>query len=256
MPASRPAIRPGDPGPRDLRQRLRASPRSRPPSRAKVGIKGALPDNTLRSSLDAYWSRTKDLQLTAVGGATNSANLFLTPTTRSATASRPRSRRGRRRELTLTAGGSYNFTEIRDPIPSASARAAALRCTVIDPITPAGTRDHRRQPRPAPGAALGRQRHRALRRAGVARRRALRLYRLGLSQQHQLFPLRGRGIPRASLLEGGLKVGYEADDRLGSRPVRAQHHQPDPQHQRDRLQQPHRHDQRTAHRRRAGQVQL
>ncbi len=40
------------------------------------GIKGALLNNAVRFALDAYWSRTNDLQLTAVGGGTNSARLL------------------------------------------------------------------------------------------------------------------------------------------------------------------------------------
>ncbi|CAN5757361.1 TonB-dependent receptor [soil metagenome] len=95
------------------------------------GIKGALLDNTVRFALDAYWSRTNDLQLTAVGGGTNSARLLnadhaIGYGVEAEFEARPVP------ELILTASGSYNVTEIRDP--SIGVGPCGSLCTVTDPI--------------------------------------------------------------------------------------------------------------------------
>jgi iron complex outermembrane receptor protein len=77
------------------------------------GIKGAFSDK-LRFDLTGYYYKTDDLQLTAVGGSGNSARLINVDKAvgyglEAEIEARPI------RELTFTAGGSYNFTEIRDP---------------------------------------------------------------------------------------------------------------------------------------------
>jgi iron complex outermembrane receptor protein len=81
---------------------------------AEGGFKGDLLNHMVNFSLDGYWYRTKNFQLTAVGGETNSARLLsadhvvgygaegeldIKPTDR----------------LTLTTSASYNYTQIRDP---------------------------------------------------------------------------------------------------------------------------------------------
>lgn len=101
----------------------------------EAGIKGAL-DGGLNFSFDGYWYRTKNLQLTAVGGATNSARLLsadkavgygveaelsYTPV----------------ENLALTLSGSYNNTEIRDP--SLGVAPCGGGCTVLDPTGTIGT---------------------------------------------------------------------------------------------------------------------
>ena len=110
----------------------------------EAGIKGELADRTLRFALDGYWWRTNDLQITAVGGATNSAHLLNADHAvgygvEAEFEARPVP------QLTLTASASYNFTEIRDPTIRVGVCGAP--CTVTDPIitTPAGRRRHRRQ---------------------------------------------------------------------------------------------------------------
>ncbi len=94
------------------------------------GVKGTLLDRKVNFSLDAYWYSTKDLQITAVGGNTNSARLISANKAigygvEGEFEARPL------RDLTLTASGSYNFTEIRDPNISVGVCAT---CTVLDPI--------------------------------------------------------------------------------------------------------------------------
>ena len=97
---------------------------------AEGGIKGNVFDRRLNFALDGYWYRTNDLQLTAVGGATNSARLFnadhaIGYGVEAEIEARPMP------QLALTASGSYNFTEIRDP----SLRVGqCATCTILDPI--------------------------------------------------------------------------------------------------------------------------
>ncbi len=97
---------------------------------AEGGIKGALADRTLNFAITGYWFRTDDLQITAVGGASNSARLL------SADHAVGYGLEGELEwrplpGLVLTASGSYNFTEIRDPSISVG---VCGNCTVTDPI--------------------------------------------------------------------------------------------------------------------------
>jgi iron complex outermembrane receptor protein len=102
----------------------------------EAGIKGETPDRRFNFALDGYWFRTDDLQLTAVGGASNSARLINADHAvgygvELELGARPVS------NLTLTAGGSWNFTEIRDPGVFLSTCGSGL-CTVTDPLNAAG----------------------------------------------------------------------------------------------------------------------
>ena len=97
----------------------------------EAGIKGASTDRTVQFDVDGYWYRTKDLQLTAVGGASNSARLINADHAvgygvEATVEMRPVP------EFTLTAGGSWNFTEIRDPTIGVAPCGGG--CTVTDPI--------------------------------------------------------------------------------------------------------------------------
>ena len=97
---------------------------------AEGGIKGQLMDRKVNFSLDAYWNRTKNFQITAVGGATNSARLLsadhvLGHGVETQLNVRPMP------HLELTAGGSWNFTEIRDK--NISVGVCGALCTVTDP---------------------------------------------------------------------------------------------------------------------------
>jgi iron complex outermembrane receptor protein len=99
------------------------------------GIKAQL-SRVFRFDLTGYWNRTKDLQLTAVGGATNSARLLNADKAigygvEAELEARPVP------NLTFTAGGSYNFTEIRDPGIAVAPCGSGL-CTLLDPRNAAG----------------------------------------------------------------------------------------------------------------------
>ncbi len=96
----------------------------------ETGFKGYAFDKMLRYDLSAYYFKTKDLQITAVGGAVNSAKLInakeaigkgfeadlsLKPTD----------------NLLLTASASYNGTEIQDPVTAVATCGSGL-CTPLD----------------------------------------------------------------------------------------------------------------------------
>ena len=99
------------------------------------GIKGALFDHGLNFSLDGYWYRTKNFQLTAVGGATNSAQLLSADHVIGYGAEAEIDIRPVK-NLTLTASGSYNFTKIHDP--DLVVGVCGGGCTVTDPLNAAG----------------------------------------------------------------------------------------------------------------------
>jgi iron complex outermembrane receptor protein len=107
----------------------------------EAGLKTILLDRRLRFNLTGYYFRTKDLQLSAVGGATN-ANLLLNADAvkgyglETELEARPVS------GLTLTAGLSYNHTKIHDNDLTVETCGAwrfdtfanPSICTVLDPI--------------------------------------------------------------------------------------------------------------------------
>lgn len=102
----------------------------------EAGLKATAIDRTINFSFDGYWWRTKDLQLTAVGGASNSARLLNADKAigyglETDVEVRPTP------NIVLTAGGSYNFTEIRDPSIAVSTCGSGL-CTVTGPLNAGG----------------------------------------------------------------------------------------------------------------------
>ncbi|WP_066591496.1 TonB-dependent receptor [Sphingomonas pruni] len=101
----------------------------------EAGIKGETADRTVRFSVDGYWWRTNDLQITAVGGLSNSARLL---NAKRAIGYGVEAELDMRPipQLTLTASGSYNFTEIQDP--SITVGVCGSLCTVTDPLASPG----------------------------------------------------------------------------------------------------------------------
>jgi iron complex outermembrane receptor protein len=107
----------------------------------EAGIKTVLFDHRLHFNLDAYFYKTKDLQLSAVGGNTN-ANLLLNAQAVKGHGIEAELEARPARGLTLTAGLGYNHTKIHDPNLTVSA-CGAVRvdtppnwslCTILDPI--------------------------------------------------------------------------------------------------------------------------
>jgi len=102
----------------------------------EAGVKYLNDDRSLRFDLSGYWNRTKDIQLTAVGGGANSARLLNADKAigygiEAEFEARPID------NLALTASGSWNFTEIQDP-NLAVGPCGSGQCTVLDPINAQG----------------------------------------------------------------------------------------------------------------------
>ncbi len=98
---------------------------------AETGVKGTYFDHTLTLDADVYAYTVKNMQLTAVGGATNTAELInakkvdadgveLDGTWHPLT------------QLLITAGGAYAFTEIKQP--GLTVGACGAQCTMINPV--------------------------------------------------------------------------------------------------------------------------
>ncbi|QUD88850.1 TonB-dependent receptor [Phenylobacterium montanum] len=102
----------------------------------EIGVKAQLFDRRVHIDFDIYANETKDLQLTAVGGAVNSAALLNAKKVvgngvETDIQARPID------NLTLTAGVSHNFTKIEDGTISV-APCGAGNCTVTDPLNAQG----------------------------------------------------------------------------------------------------------------------
>jgi len=102
----------------------------------EAGVKTTLLDHRLHFNLDGYYFKTKDLQLSAVGGAAN-ANLLLNAKNVKGYGIEAELEARPVRGLTLTAGLSYNHTRINDP--SLTVETCAAPCTVLDPIAVPGS---------------------------------------------------------------------------------------------------------------------
>ena len=107
----------------------------------EAGVKSLLLNRSLRLNVDAYYFKTKDLQLSAVGGTTN-ANLLLNADAVKGYGFEAELEARPAPGLTLTSGISYNHTKIHDPGLTVSA-CGAVRvdtppnwslCTILDPI--------------------------------------------------------------------------------------------------------------------------
>ena len=97
----------------------------------EAGLKSTLLDRKLRFNLTGYLFKTKDLQLSAVGGAAN-ANLLLNADAVKGYGFEAELEARPATGLTLTTGLSYNHTRINDDDLTVETCAAA--CTVLDPI--------------------------------------------------------------------------------------------------------------------------
>jgi iron complex outermembrane receptor protein len=101
----------------------------------EAGIKTVLLDRRLRFNLTGYFFNTTDLQLTAVGGAQNFTALLNADKVRGKGIEAELDARPVR-GLSLTAGLSYNDTEIDDD--NLFVQGCAAPCTVLDPARPTG----------------------------------------------------------------------------------------------------------------------
>jgi iron complex outermembrane receptor protein len=97
----------------------------------EAGFKTLLFDRRLRFNIDAYYFKTKDLQLSAVGGGTN-ANLLLNADAVKGHGIEAELEARPARGLTMTAGLSYNIARIHDK--NLTVETCGAPCTVLDPI--------------------------------------------------------------------------------------------------------------------------
>ncbi|KPF73971.1 TonB-dependent receptor [alpha proteobacterium AAP81b] len=102
----------------------------------EAGIKTQNDAKTLRFDLSGYWNRTKNIQLTAVGGTSNSARLLNADRAigygiEAEFSARPIE------HLDLTASGSWNFTEIEDRSLAVGTCGSGV-CTVTNALNGAG----------------------------------------------------------------------------------------------------------------------
>ena len=97
----------------------------------EAGIKTTLLDRRLRFNLAGYYFKTKDLQLSAVGGGRN-ANLLLNADAVKGYGFEAELEARPVRGLTLTGGLSYNSAKIDDD--NLTVRTCGAPCTVLDPI--------------------------------------------------------------------------------------------------------------------------
>ncbi|MFS2137612.1 TonB-dependent receptor [Duganella sp. Dugasp56] len=175
----------------------------------EVGFKSDLLQRRARVAVDLYDYTVKGLQLTAVGGSSNSAILL-----------NAQKSKGRGVELDLEAyladdllltfGGSYNFTRIDDPNLTVGACAA---CTILNPtVVVGGSRLVRIDGNPLPQAP---------RWTGNVTLRYSRPYRNGelfaytdwVYRSDVNFTLyRSKEFVGKPLLTGGLRVGYKWDN--------------------------------------------
>ncbi|MET0375943.1 MAG: TonB-dependent receptor [Rhizorhabdus sp.] len=101
----------------------------------EIGIKTSLFDKKARFDLTGYWYRVKDFQQTSVGGGANTANLISIDKVEGYGVEADFEARPIE-HLSITAGGSYNHTEIKDP--GLDVGVCGGGCTVRDPLAANG----------------------------------------------------------------------------------------------------------------------
>lgn len=173
----------------------------------EVGIKGSFGPKAY-FSLDGYWWRTKDLQLTAVGGTSNSAHLLNAD---HAIGYGAEAELGIKPlpGLELTTSGSYNFTEIRNS--SIRVGTCGGGCTVLDPTDANGAIiDGNPLPQAAKWVANATLRYGVPVGNGELYFYTDWAYRSSINYfLYDAAEFRGRG-----LLEGGVRLGYKFDTGL------------------------------------------
>jgi iron complex outermembrane receptor protein len=97
----------------------------------EAGIKTVLLDRRLRFNLTAFYFKTKDLQLSAVGGGTN-ANLLLNADAVKGHGFEAELQARPTEGLTMTAGLSYNRNKIHDD--DLTVEVCGAGCTFLDPV--------------------------------------------------------------------------------------------------------------------------
>ncbi len=170
----------------------------------EAGIKTQNDAKTLRFDLTGYWSRTKNIQLTAVGGTSNSARLLnanraIAYGIEAELSARPIE------NLEITASGSYNFTEIQDPTLAVGTCGSGV-CTVTNRLNAAGLalidgNDLPQAPRFTANATLRYA-------VPVGEDEIFLFTDWAYRSEINYFLYTAREFRGKALLEGGLRVGY------------------------------------------------
>jgi iron complex outermembrane receptor protein len=175
---------------------------------AEGGLKMESLDHRLHFDIDGYWWRTKNLQLTAVGGTSNSAALINADHAvgygiEAQLDMRPVE------HLDLTAGGSWNYTQIRDK--SISIAPCGGGCTMIDPLNAEGLAVIDGNPLPqAPRYIFN-----LTARYGIPLGNGGEIYAYtdwSYRSRINYFLYDAAEFRGRSLTEGGLKIGYKAPE--------------------------------------------
>ena len=172
----------------------------------EAGIKADLWNRRARASFSVYDYTVKNQQLTVVGGTSNVTQLinaaktlghgvegnfeaFVTP------------------DFKVTAGGSYNFTKIDDPTLSVAKCAA---CTITNPLTAAGNPLINGNPLPQAPKWIGN--FTARYNIPTANGNFFVLTDWAYRSEVNFFLYEAKEFVGKSLLEGGLRAGYNWDE--------------------------------------------
>jgi iron complex outermembrane receptor protein len=171
----------------------------------EAGVKADLFNRRARVSFSVYDYEVKNQQLTVVGGTSNVTKLI------NAAKTNGRGVEGEFEafvtpDFKLTAGGSYNFTEIKDPSLSV---AKCGSCTVTDPINAAGRVDINGNPLPqAPKYIVNAT---ARYNWALADGNLFVLTDWSYRSDINFFLYEAKEFKGKALAEGGLRVGYNWD---------------------------------------------
>ena len=205
----------------------------------EAGFKTELADRRVRLNGAVFHYRVDDPQFTAVGGAGNLVQLVNAEEGR-AWGFELDSQFRVGENFLLTAGVSYNDTEIRD---NALAVGICAQCTVLDPIVVIGGANRALvDGNPFPNAPDWIFDVTARWAMPVGNRGEIFVYTDWAYQgRTNFFLYESREFVTDGQIEGGLRIGYAAARRqLGGRPVRPEHHQRGQSEGRHRLQQQYR----------------
>ncbi len=176
----------------------------------EAGIKTESSDKTLRFDLTGYWNRTKNIQLTAVGGTSNSARLL---NARKAVGYGVEAELSWRpvEHLDFTASGSWNHTEIQDPTVAVGACGSG-QCTVTNPLNGAGLAVINGNPLPqAPEAIINWTARYAI---PIGSGEIFAFTDWAFRSEVNYFLYAAKEFRGKSSFEGGLRVGYKTGKGL------------------------------------------
>ena len=174
----------------------------------EVGLKSKLADNRVRFNLAGFYYRLNNAQLTAVGGASNAARLVNAAAVdgygfEAELEARPT------QGLDLTAGLSYNHTEIKDP--SLFVAGCTSGCTVLNTPRAGSTGIFSINGNSLPQAPEWSANWTARYGVPVGSGEVYAFTDWAYRSKIEFFLYRSAEYNSNSLLEGGLRIGYKTD---------------------------------------------